>query len=450
MHDLWSQLENEQTQENSSSQNDAAIPTVESDLAAKPAITSRLRRPSERMIIAQLRTWLLHSYVPSYGRALGSTRIYRRCYWLDALGTDKKQVLLPKNVQIEQSTQPGKKARANGRSNGKNKNALEANLPPILQPLAAIARQLRQEKQPLNLQAVMLEAGSSRTKTPHTLTLEPLNADGQGEIVHASWLEAAPTLLPQIDQSPAIFLLNPFGPLLFSSETLAAITQRTAPTELLLLVSHKQLASHLAAARRNTQQGQILTALLKSDRWKALLPPPNEPEKEPNLNGAIDLLIKSIQRGFLTVQPINFQVQASPAAAGHSPYTLLFATRRQDSLASMNDAVCLYQRESVELGRQGVLGESWFAEREQQRRTQERQQLCQRISSQGKAQRIRRWSDLRHYFLLHNFGQFTVEEYDSIILELESEGVIKVQRRRIQTEESNPDVPGIEDTLIWR
>lgn len=454
MHDLWSQLENEQTQENSNGQNDAAAPTVESDLAVNPAITSRQRRPSERMIIAQLRAWLLHSYVPSYGRTLGSTRIYRRCYWFDALGVDKKQLQLPVPASSEQAVQPSKKTRANGRGTSKNKKAskaeLEANVPPILQPLTVIANQLRQEAQPLKLQGIILESGSSRNKTPHTLNLPTLEADAQGEIVHASWLEAAPTLLSQIDQSPAIFLLNPFGPVLFSIEALNAITQRTAPTELVLLIEHKQLTTHLNAARRNTQQGQILTALLKSDRWKSLLPPPTGMGREPDLNGVIDLLIKSIQRGFLTVQSIDFRMQTSPTSAGHPPFTLLFATRRQDSLARMNDAVCLYQRQLIERGRQGVLGETWFAEREQQRLALERAQLCQRISSQGKAQRVRRWPDLRQYFLLNNFGQFTVAEYDSIILELWSEGAVKIQWRRIQTEESNPHAPGIEDTLIWR
>ena len=43
------------------------------------------RRPSERDVLSQLRTWLLEDYVAPYCRALASTRIFRHCYWIDAL-----------------------------------------------------------------------------------------------------------------------------------------------------------------------------------------------------------------------------------------------------------------------------------------------------------------------------------------------------------------------------
>src|SRR5579864_4257624 len=45
----------------------------------------RLHRPSERDVLAQLRGWLLEDYVAAYCRALASTRIFRHCYWIDAL-----------------------------------------------------------------------------------------------------------------------------------------------------------------------------------------------------------------------------------------------------------------------------------------------------------------------------------------------------------------------------
>src|SRR5690348_16811310 len=49
---------------------------------------SQGRRLTDRTILSSLRDWLLHDYVASYCRSLAVTRIYRRCYWIDALGAN--------------------------------------------------------------------------------------------------------------------------------------------------------------------------------------------------------------------------------------------------------------------------------------------------------------------------------------------------------------------------
>jgi hypothetical protein len=267
-------------------------------------------------------------------------------------------------------------------------------------------------------------------------------------IVKASWQEVAATLLKEIEQAPAIFLLNPFGPTLFSYEDLAPLYQRTVPTELCFLAPHKQLETHLRAARRNATQAAQLTSVLRTDRWKTL--PDSEEELAQALDGLLDLFTASMQRYFpLPVQRIGLPMQMRPAVVEEVPYTLIFATRRQDSMMSMNDAVCLSRRRVIAHSRQGVLGEEWFATQEQQRLSAEQQQLYQLTLQQGRAQRARRWPDLRQQLLLAQFGQFTLQEYDAVILQLLTSGEVRYERRTRNVEGEEVLVPGNDDTLLF-
>src|SRR5205085_11417992 len=104
-----------------------------------------------------------------------------------------------------------------------------------------------------------------------------------------------------------------------------------------------------------------------------------------------------------------------PATVENAPYTLLFATKRQDSLFSMNDAICRYHRRLEEESYRGVLGEEWFRTKQQSRYDEARQQLAQHILLQGRTQRARRWPDLRQKLLLTLFGQFLIQDYDRAI-----------------------------------
>jgi hypothetical protein len=161
-----------------------------------------------------------------------------------------------------------------------------------------------------------------------------------------------------------------------------------------------------------------------------------------------DFFIASMQRHFqLPVQRIALPMQIRPAVVEEVPYTLIFATRRQDSLVSMNDAVCLYRRRAYEKSRRGVLGEEWFAQQEQQRLSTDQQQLYERTLQQGRAQRIRRWPDLRQQLLLINFGRFTLQEYDFTIQQLLLDQEVRCEWRQRSEGER---VPGNDDTLSWR
>jgi len=404
------------------------------------------RHLTERAFLSLLRNWLLQDYIASYCRSLGATRIFRRCYLIDALGLDAKSVAIDQlsdTPDAPPATRPSK-----GR---KSKNSVPQVVPPALQPLAALSQDLSQESKPITLNGLLLTAGSSKRKEARLngTATTTLNMPKESGILPASWLEAAPLILKEIEQSPAIFLLNPLGSTVFSSEDLAPLYQRTVPTELCLLISHKQIVSRLHIAQRMPIHATALTGLLRTDRWKTL--PTAEEESNKALAGFIDLFIASLQRYFLLpVQRIAFPVVAGPAIVEDVPYTLIFATRRQDSLISMNDAVYLHRRCVYKQSHRGVLGEEWFADQQRQRHADAWQQLYQVTLQQGKAQRIRRWPDLRQQMLITHFGQFTQQDYDAVIRQLLLNREVRCEwrQRPIETEETR--IPGNDDTLLWR
>ena len=404
----------------------------------------RMRRITERIILSSLRDWLLQDYVAPYCRSLGAMRIYRRCYWIDGLGIDSKANPLPPPVAPEpqSTTRPAKR---------RKKESVQV-VPPALQPIVTLSQTLALESKPITLYGLMMETGDSKrkeTKAAKNGATRDLVLPKESGIARASWLEVAPTLLKEIEQSPTIFLLNPLGLKMFTQDDLAPLYQRTVPTELFLLLPHKQIEAQLLAAAKAPEQAAMLTGVLRTDRWKALL------AKEQGIKGAVDgfieLFMAAMQRHFLfPVQRLALPFPSGPAVIEDAPYTLLFATRRQDSLLGMNDAVSRHQRLVHEQSCQGILGEEWFATQQRERMEAAMQQLYQRVLQQGRAQRTRRWPDLRQQLLLANFGQFTLYDYDIIIQKLLLHREVRCEWRRPPVSPEENRVPGNDDTLIWR
>ncbi len=406
--------------------------------ATEPVQPLRSRRLTERAILTSLREWLLHDYAAAYCRSLAATRIFRRCYWVDGLGVEGRA-----GVSEVSGMLPGEDGKHNG-----NDRKKATSIPQALQSVVSLSQLLACEEKPIALHGLLLGTNSRRKEVKAGANAAVTIPKGSGSI-RASWPEAAPALLKEIEQAPAIFLLNPFGPVQFSYEDLASLYQRTVPTELCLLAPHKQVEARLLAARRNPVQAALLTAVLRSDRWKTL--PEGEDKLTLALDGLLELFIASMQRHFLLpVQRIALPMQTRPATVEEVPYSLIFATRRQDSIVIMNDAVCLHRRAIQAHSRQGVLGEEWFARQEQQRLSAEVQQLYQRTLQQGRAQRARRWPDLRQQLLLAQFGQFTLQEYDAVMQQLLTNSEVRCERRARNADGADAPVPGNEDTLLWR
>ena len=396
MQNLWPEFDNEQVQSASAGR------------AQKQSAFQR-RRPTEQVVLSTLREWLLHEYVVPYCRSLAATRIFRRCYWIDGLGGNH-----------------------------------------ILQPALSTSQELAKENRSIDLHYVALESKSNKRKEASTggnITLPKESGS-----MRASWPDAAPSLLQAIDQSAAIFSPNPFASSTpFNFEDLSPLYQRTAPTELCLLISQKQIESRLIPFLRTPNGASSFTSLLRSDRWKSLLA--DNSEMKHLVDGLTGAFFDSMQQQhFLTVQRIPLLMHTAPAVVEPVPYTLIFATRRQDSLFIMNDAICIYHRRMHEQSLEGVLSEAWYAAQQSDRLAEEMQQLYQRVLQQGHAQRQRRWPDLRQQALLTNFGQFTLHDYDNVIQKLLQSGEVRCEwrQRPIENPQSEKQrIPGNEDLLLW-
>ena len=396
MQNLWPEFDNEQLQ-------------AESARRAQKQSTSQRRRPTEQVVLSTLREWLLHEYIVPYCRSLAATRIFRRCYWIDGLGGNH-----------------------------------------ILQPALSTSQELAKENKSIVLHYVALESKSNKRKEASTggnITLPKESGS-----MRASWPDAAPSLLQAIGQSAAIFSLNPFAsPTPFNFEDLSPLYQRTAPTELCLLISQKQIESRLIPFLRTPNGASAFTSLLRSDRWKSLLA--DNSEMKHLVDGLTGAFFDSMQQQhFLTVQRIPLLMHTAPAVVEPVPYTLIFATRRQDSLFIMNDAICIYHRHMHEQSLEGLLSEAWFAAQQRERLEEEMQQLYQRVLQQGRARRHRRWPDLRQQVLLTNFGQFTLHDYDQVIQKLLQSGEVRCEWRQKPIENPQSEkqrIPGNEDLLLW-
>ena len=433
--DLWADLNGDMFPSGTEEQRHATMPRGKGRL-------------TERAILSLLRGWLLQYYVAAYCRSLAATRIFRRCYWIDTLGTDAKSSATT-STNVESTPAPSS-------SKGRKKGTIKP-VPPALQPIVTLSRELMQESKPITLYGLLLATGSSKRKeirVPQAIqngndpTRQIAIPRGESAIIHATWSEAVLSLLNETGQSPAIFLLNPLDLMPFSADDLVPLYQRAVPTELCLLISHKQIADRLLAALTIPAQAMALNALLRTDRWRTLPTVPEEQEQA--IHGFTELLIASLQRHFqLPIQPITFPILIGPATVAPAPYTLLFATRRQDSLNCMNDAVCIYRQGVEQESYRGVLGEEWFVSQQRARQEQALQQLHLRICQQGQAQRTRRWPDLRQHLLLAQFGQFTLQDYDASIQQLLRNGEVRCVWRRPLISPEEERIPGNDDTLMW-
>lgn len=424
MDDLWAILDNHQT------------------FSTEHGRTLRSRRLSEREVMSELRLWLLRDFAAAYCRSLAETRIFRRCYWIDGLGIDARAV--PTQEADDQQSEEAPRARKSRKSAAQPDHA-------ALQPVIDLSQALAQDSKPIMLRGLILTSGSSR-RNPARVQLNghqkklPALPKESG-LVRASWLEAAATIFDALAQSPAIFLLNPLGATAFSYDDLSPLYQRTVPTELCLLIPHKQVEAMLCATQRSPARAGQLTELLRSDRWKTL--PTDEEKLSQAVDGWLGLFIASMQRHFqFPVQAIPLLARTGPAAVERIPYTLIFATRRQDSLISMNDAVYNYRHQLAQQSWQGVLSEDWFVSQQQERMQEALEGLAQRILEQGRAQRVRRWPDLRQQLLLSNFGQFKKQDYDMLIQQLLLNREVRCEWKQRSVETIK--VPGSEDTLLWR
>lgn len=407
---------------------------------------SHQRRPTEQAVLAALRVWLLQEYMLPYGTSLGATRIFKRCYWIDGLGSIRTPTFSP-----QLSARIAETAAAKKRDQRKPQTPT---LPPALQMAEIVAHHLASLQRPITLHSFALEDKQGRRKNGS----QPAGQNGatastqlvlpkEGGTLPGSWPELAPALLPALEGCAAVFILNPLRRSLFRHTDLAPLFGRAAPTELLLWLPHKHIETRLLPALHTSEGATALTNLLRGDRWKALLTK-HSASPDQIIPALINLLVQSMRQHFLAVQLLTFPVGTGPALVETAPYSLIFATRRQDSLASMNDAVCRRERHLVARSHQGVLNEQWFVAQREEQDAERLATLAQEVLALGRAQRARRWPDLRQQLLLSRFGQHTLQDYDEIIASLMAQGNVRCEWRKRTEESSEP--PGNDDLLLWK
>jgi hypothetical protein len=389
----------------------------------------RSKRPSERAMGLLVRSWLWAEYIPAYCRSLALSRIFRHCYIIDALGIgsgNAPSLTLSSEQSVDRSVH---QTDATGQS--------VITLHTLL--LTGRASKRKATEQPKSRPDS--KPASQRKNSISTPAVE---------IIPAHWRESAAEILPTIEQSPAIFLLNPCVPQLFTQDDLRALFQRSMPGEYCFVLWHKQVEQCLKTAHKRQEQAATLTALLRSDRWKNL-----RADKAEDIQGFISLFARAIQRHFpWPPQQISLQHQIGAASIAPLPMTILFATRRPDSLLSMNDAHCHYQRETEQASFKGILSEEWFIQQWQQRHNSALQQLQQQLQQQGTSRKIRHWPELRQYSILQNFGYYTQTEYDTCIQQLIELRQVRCLWRQPAPKQQGPEqstirTPGNEDTLLW-
>jgi hypothetical protein len=395
------------------------------------------RRLTDRAMLALVRSWLLQDYAAPYCHMLGTTRIFRRCYWIDALGNyDARSLHIPSASKQTAS-----------RSNKQHSQKSPPTQPPALQPIITLSQTLAQESQPTAFHGLLLvaESGHKRQSKNQGTDTKAISMPKGSGIISANGSDIAPMLLKEIEQAPAIFVLDPLNPQPFSIEDLTLLYQRTIPTELCFIMSHKLIELRLKTASTSPEQATLLTAFLRSNRWKALPLTGDEA-----INGFLDLFIASMQRYFQWLpQRIHLPVQNGAASITNIPYTLVYATRRADSLLIMNDAICDYRRRTYQQSYRGVLSEEWFVQQEQLQQEKDLQQLRQRIQQQGTALRARRWPELRQQIMLGDFGHFMRQEYDASLQQLIAQQHVHCVWRQMQNNPENLIMPENDDILIW-
>src|SRR6266852_7747750 len=121
---------------------------------------------SPNAIVPALRAWLLADYVAPYCRLLAATRIFRRCFWIDAPGGTRNAAKKAGESQGREESHPyicddviqaEQSKRGASHLNKAAKKARPETLPPALQAVAALADELARESKPITLQGIALD-----------------------------------------------------------------------------------------------------------------------------------------------------------------------------------------------------------------------------------------------------------------------------------------------------
>ncbi len=357
--------------------------------------------PGERAAWEAWKSSLLPGFVAPYGRALAASRLHRACWWVDGLDAAGRALLGSAAAAFAETA-----------------DSLAA-LGFALHGLRLVSERPKSKRAEAPAAEAVSASGSARKTHP---ARQPADTETRPTVV------AREDVLATLGTAPAVLLLNPLAAPPLAAEDLLALCQRQAPTELLLTISAArltQLAEEGLAAQAAPapEQGRPahdaphpLTALLRSDAWKAIW---SGPEKTPaKVQRTLELL-----RGLLKPRTLYVCLTALDEAPTPAPRRfLLFASRQYASVALLNDFLCAERARLAHERETRALQGSWFAKRRAAARAAAWAALKEEMHTLGRLRRARLWPDLKPLLLLDHFGQFSSADHDAALLELVNEG----------------------------
>jgi hypothetical protein len=372
--------------------------TGAAEAAALPARRVHVPGASERAAWEAWKARLLPGFITPYCHALAASRLHRSCWWVDGLATASQS--LPTQA-----------------------NSL---------PFAAAAEALAASG--FTLRGARLEPDRPRSKKPETSAeSQPASMpDKQQAALQSSGRKAREKILPAssaalasvargklletLGTAPVILLLNPFAALPLTAEELLPLCQRQAPTELLLPISAARLTQLAEQAIAGQAAPLALTALLRSDAWKAIWTGPDKSAEK--VQRTLELLRGLLKPHFLHVCLATLDEAPLPTPRRF----LLVASRQYASVALLNDFLCTEQARLASEREARALQGSWFARRREAARAAAWAALKEELHTLGRLRRARLWPDLKPLLVLEHFGQFSSADYDAALLELLREG----------------------------
>jgi hypothetical protein len=383
---------------------------------------------SERVMLDAWAARLLAGVVVPFCQGLASIRLHRSCWWVDGL---TGQRLMPKGA----SSSAFAEAATGLAGAGVALRGLRLESPRAKPKRSAAAEG-----------AASAEA-RGKPEAPAVPTLASITA---GE------------LLERLGTAPAILLLDPLAAPL-TAEDLLPLCQRSAPTELLLLLSAAKLErlANEAPAGTPVVHGALeseapplveaalpapLTALLRSDAWKGIWA--RQGSRAEKVQRTLELLRALLKPGFLYVCLAPMGEQLAPAPRHY----LLLASRQESSVALVSDFLWAEQARLAAEREARALQGTWFARRREKARAAAWAALKEELHTLGRQRRARLWPELKPLLVLAHFGEFSSADYDAALAELMSEGRVfcRWSPANAPADEAagqKPRVPGPQDFL---
>lgn len=404
---------------------------TQASVAAPPAPRRGIQpTPGERAFWEEWRAGALPGFVVPYCHSLAASRLHRSCWWVDGLASA-------------------------GRTSSAAGNAVSE----AVEALAATnftLRALRLDTHPPKSQGqekAQLQAAPSENEPARNGQKQrkrPAHDQPPAQEIFAS---ASRSELPELlGTTAAVLLLDPFGASPLTAEDLLPLCQRRANTELLLTISAAQVERWAEQSLADMSAGDTsprpkdapppaLTALLRSDTWKAIWNGEGT-RAAGERGGAANKVARTLDLLQGLLKPHFLYVCLAPLGDAPTPrHFLLFASRQYPGLVLMNDFLCAEQARLARERETRALQGDWFAKRRQKARAAAWAALKEELYTLGLARRARLWPDLKPTQVLAHFGQFSTADHDAALRELLQEGRVSCRWSPTTPQAAPPETP---------